>query len=78
MCFINTTQSGSTDILLGLTIREQEILGLLVKGLSYKMIADQCSISYATVNSHITHIYEKLHVDTAVEAVTKAIEQKII
>lgn len=78
MCFINRTHSGSTDIFIGLTSRKQEILGLLVKGLSYKRIADHCFISYAKVNSHTTHIYEKLYVDTAVEAVTKAIEQKIL
>ena len=61
-----------------LTDREQEILSMLVKGLSYKMIAEQCNISYSTVNTHIKHIYEKLHVNSGIEAVTKAIEQKIV
>lgn len=61
-----------------LTEREQEILRMLVKGLSYKMIATQCNISYATVNSHISHIYEKLHVGNAVEAVTKAIDHQLV
>ncbi len=61
-----------------LTDREQEILGLLVKGLSYKMIAARCNISYTTVNSHIKHIYEKLHVNSGTEAVAKAIEYKIV
>lgn len=61
-----------------LSPRELEILGLLVQGLSYKMIADKCSISYPTVNTHIKHIYEKLQVHSVVEAVTKAIEQKIV
>ena len=41
-----------------LTKREQEILSQLVKGLTYKMIADQCFISYPTVNSHISNIYK--------------------
>ena len=61
-----------------LTDREHEILSLLVQGLSYKIIADKCNISYSTVNSHITHIYEKLHVKSGTEAVAKAIEKKII
>ena len=61
-----------------LTTREQEILGFLVQGLSYKMIAGKCSISYATVNSHISHIYEKLHVNSGIEAVAKAIEHRIV
>ncbi len=60
-----------------LTAREQEILGYLVQGLSYKMIADKCYISYPTVNSHISHIYEKLHVSSGTEAVAKAIENNI-
>lgn len=61
-----------------LTAREQQILSLLIQGLSYKMIAEECSISYATVNTHVSHIYEKLHVNNAVEAVRKAIDQQII
>jgi DNA-binding NarL/FixJ family response regulator len=61
-----------------LSPREQEILGFLVQGLSYKMIAAECHISYATVNSHISHIYEKLHVGSGTEAVAKAMEHRII
>jgi DNA-binding NarL/FixJ family response regulator len=61
-----------------LTDREQEILGYLVQGYSYKMIADKCNISYPTVNTHISHIYEKLHVSSGTEAVAKAIEQNIV
>lgn len=61
-----------------LTPRELEILGHLVKGASYKMIADACGISWHTVNSHFKKIYEKLHVHSATEAISVAIEQKII
>lgn len=61
-----------------LTPREQEILALLVQGLSYKMIGEKCHVSYATVNTHISHIYDKLHVNTAVDAVRKAIENKMV
>ncbi len=60
-----------------LTEREQEILNYLVQGLSYKMIAAKCNISYPTVNTHISHIYEKLHVNSGTEAVAKAMEQNI-
>jgi DNA-binding NarL/FixJ family response regulator len=59
-----------------LTDREQEILGYLVKGLSYKMIADTCGITYHTVNSHCKKIYEKLHVHSATEAVAKVLDNK--
>lgn len=61
-----------------LSDREKEVLSYLVKGMSYKMIADVCGISYGTVNSHLKKIYEKLHVHSATEAVQKAILQKIV
>ncbi|MBC6697530.1 response regulator transcription factor [Hymenobacter sp. BT190] len=58
-----------------LSAREQEILGLLVEGYSYKMIAADRSISIDTVRSHIKKIYEKLHVRSMTEAVSKALRQ---
>lgn len=61
-----------------LTERETEILNLLVKGNSYKMIADICFISMDTVRSHIKKIYEKLHVHSQTEAVAKAIHNQIV
>jgi two-component system, NarL family, response regulator LiaR len=45
-----------------LTHREKEILMLLMDGLSYKEISAACFISIDTLNSHIRHIYAKLHV----------------
>lgn len=61
-----------------LTEREREILGCMVKGMSYKMIADACCLSFHTVHWHVKHIYEKLHVNSAPEAVAKAIEGRLI
>lgn len=61
-----------------LTAREKDVLGCLVKGMSYKMIADACEISYTTVNTHVKHIYEKLHVNSAPEAIIKAIEMRLV
>jgi DNA-binding NarL/FixJ family response regulator len=74
--FNNRNKKSVTDF--NLTERETEILSMLVQGLSYKMIAEKCNVSYSTVNSHITHIYEKLHVKSGTEAVAKAIENKIV
>lgn len=62
----------------GLSKRELEVLELLVKGNSYKMIADAMEISYNTVNSHMKKIYDKLHVNSSGEAISKAIQEKII
>jgi len=61
-----------------LTERELEILRYLVKGMSYKMVADACGITFHTVNWHCKKIYEKLHVHSATEAVVKAMEHKIV
>jgi DNA-binding NarL/FixJ family response regulator len=61
-----------------LTDREKEILICLVKGMSYKMVADTCFISIETVNVHIKNIYRKLHVHSKSEAVAKAIKGKIV
>jgi len=72
------TRNKKTTTDFNLTERETEILSMLVQGLSYKMIAEKCNVSYSTVNSHITHIYEKLHVKSGTEAVAKAIENKIV
>ena len=56
--------------------RENEILQLLAKGLLYKEIAEQISISVSTVRQHIHHIYEKLHVQNRTEAINKAFGKK--
>ena len=61
-----------------LSSRENEILSLLVDGLSYKLIADKLFISYETVRSHVKKIYEKLHVASLTEVVAKAINQRIV
>lgn len=73
-----TAAKGPAENRFDLSEREQEILALLMKGLSYKMIADQKGISYHTVNGHCKRIYEKLHVHSATEAISKAIAHKIV
>jgi|SRR5690242_3794600 len=58
-----------------LSPREAEVLDLLAKGFLYKEIADQMKVSYATVHTHIRHVYEKLHVRSRTEAVAKHLGQ---
>jgi DNA-binding NarL/FixJ family response regulator len=55
-----------------LTRRENEILALLAKGFRYKEIAGQLFLSNETVRTHIRNIYEKLQVNSRVEALRKA------
>jgi len=54
-----------------LTARENEILGALVRGLSYKEVAQEMNISMSTVRTHVEHIYTKLEVNSKAEAVAK-------
>ena len=54
-----------------LTKRENELLALLAKGFRYKEIASQLFISTETVRKHINNIYQKLQVQSRMEAVNK-------
>jgi DNA-binding NarL/FixJ family response regulator len=61
-----------------LTNREREILQLLSKGNSFKMMAAMLHLSIDTVRTHTKHIYDKLHVNSQIEAVSKAINEKLV
>jgi two-component system, NarL family, response regulator LiaR len=61
-----------------LTQTEHRILESLVKGLSYKLIAAECQISFSTVNFHLKNIYKKLHVNSATEAIGKALREHLV
>lgn len=61
-----------------LTPREKEILTLMVQGKSAKMIASHSGITFQTVRTHIKNIYDKLHVHSQTEAVSKAIKERLV
>jgi len=61
-----------------LTRREQEVLALLVKGMSNPEIADRLFISRATVKVHISSILSKLEVASRGEAIALAIQNKLV
>ncbi len=54
-----------------LTTRETELLNLLARGYRYKEISEKMFISMNTVQTHIRHIYEKLQVQSGIEAINK-------
>ena len=54
-----------------LSHRETEVLELLIKGYSIKIIASELSVAFDTVRSHLKNIYQKLHVQNKIEAVNK-------
>jgi DNA-binding NarL/FixJ family response regulator len=54
-----------------LSLREQEVLRLLAKGHRSKEIAQELGVALGTVNTHVRHIYEKLHVRSRAQAVAQ-------
>lgn len=58
-----------------LTDREREILCWRVKGHSCMMSAAELNISFSTVNTHVNGVYNKLHVNSATEAVALAMRK---
>ena len=61
-----------------LTPREKEVLNLLIKGYSAKMIANDLIISFDTARTHLKNIYLKLQVNSGKEAIVKAFGEHIV
>jgi DNA-binding NarL/FixJ family response regulator len=74
---LNSFQHGKSNKY-HLTAREIEVLHLLIKGFSAKMIATDLSISFDTARSHLKNIYQKLHVNSGKEAIGKALGEHIV
>lgn len=61
-----------------LTVSEQRLLELLAEGYSYHSAGDRMNVSVNTVRNYIRSIYEKLHVHSKSEAVSKAMRLGLI
>jgi ATP/maltotriose-dependent transcriptional regulator MalT len=55
-----------------LTAREQEVLELIVSGLSNQEIASQLFVAHSTVKSYVNRIFRKLGVESRTKAVVRA------
>ena len=62
----------------GLSVREKQILELMVEGLIKKQIAEKLGLSHHTVNNQLRSIYDKLHVHTRGGAVAKALKERLL
>jgi len=62
----------------GLTVREREVLGLMIEGASSKAIAKQLFVSVPTVRTHQRSIYDKLGVTSQLEVVSKAVREGLL
>ena len=61
-----------------LTTREREVLTLICKGMKNKSIADSLFITETTVRHHLTSIFEKLKVNSRLELVVHAFNEKLV
>ena len=61
-----------------LTARELEVLGLIVRGLGNKQIAQQLRIAEYTVKNHVKNVLSKLDVEDRTQAATSALQRGII
>jgi DNA-binding NarL/FixJ family response regulator len=75
---LNSFQQNSKTKHYQLSSREVEVLQLLSKGYSAKMIAAELSISFDTARFHLKNIYSKLHVNCGKEAIAKALSEHIV
>ncbi len=65
-----------SNILAKLTSREHEILKLIAKGMSNKLIARELDISDGTVKVHVKHVLKKLGLNSRVEAAVWMVNHK--
>lgn len=62
----------AADLLETLTARERALLGHVARGLSNKDLGDRLSVSTNTVKWHLKNIFDKLHINNRMQAVTVA------
>ncbi|MBT1706611.1 response regulator transcription factor [Fulvivirgaceae bacterium PWU5] len=72
---INAHHTGDSS---PLSSQETTVLKLMMKGLTYRMIADELGIAKDTSKTHIKNIYKKLEVNTRAQAVSKAIADRLV
>ncbi len=61
-----------------LTLRESQVLELIVQGLTNKEIAAALSIAEDTVRGHVRLILEKLHLQNPIQAAVYAVQQGLV
>ena len=71
----NKTAEDENNLLNDLTNREEEVLGLLTQGVTYKGVAQKLFISETTVKTHVNNIFQKLQVNDRTQAVLYAINK---
>lgn len=60
-----------------ITEREREIIELVVKGHTYKMIAEELCIAYKTVDNHVQNIYQKTKINSKIQLINLVQSDKV-
>jgi pimeloyl-ACP methyl ester carboxylesterase/DNA-binding CsgD family transcriptional regulator len=68
----DAASSHATGLFSALSEREAEVLGLIAKGIDNAQIAVRLDLSEKTVRNHITHIFEKIQVESRAQAIVRA------
>lgn len=68
-------ERGESEAMQSLSPREREILGLIARGDSNKLIARELDIAETTVKIHVQHILRKLGLSSRVQAAVYAVRQ---
>jgi NarL family two-component system response regulator LiaR len=67
--------SGERPAATGLTERELEVLRLIARGMSNKLIARELTVSEKTVKTHVSNILAKLHLADRTQAALYAVRE---
>lgn len=70
--------SSGLDAHAGLTRREQDVLALIVEGLTNAEIAERLVVSLSTVKTHVSSIIAKLGASTRTEAAAIAVREHLV
>jgi len=73
-----SVQQQDGNIVEQLTLREQEVLALIVKNMSNREISEELVVTMATVKWHVTQLYKKLGVRSRVQAIIRARELNLV
>ena len=76
--FLHSKDDNEVHLLDFLTVREREIMQMLAQGYTNREIAGKLIISPSTVQTHRTHIMEKLKLNNRTELVRYAIRHKLL
>lgn len=74
LCYYRDSQPQGRRQVVGLTLREQEILRYLMTGASNGEIANSLFVSEHTIKSHLYNVFKKIHVKNRLQAVQWAKE----